>query len=198
MPRVRVRKTSKGQSDLSRYKDAYEEAKAEDSPRKAADKRGINHCSLLKYLRKRNASSHYIQRADPEKSGFNAPIVNSWLTIIAQKLKNAVDERHRASDPLRRCTNEDSSRKHARCGQGGLSVAILSNVVLESQTAFGMRTGSRQMLKSKRELESKGRLGIDIGYISPMQSKRLLMRIKASSESVFTNQKKVADWIDGS
>ncbi|GBP82143.1 hypothetical protein EVAR_62196_1 [Eumeta japonica] len=73
----------KRQSDLSRYKDAYEEVKAGDSLRKAADKHGINHCSLLRYLRKRLASSH-IQRADPENSGFNAPVVNSELTKTAQ------------------------------------------------------------------------------------------------------------------
>ncbi|GBP63387.1 hypothetical protein EVAR_56498_1 [Eumeta japonica] len=86
MPRVRVRKTYGGQNDLSRYKDAYDEVKAEDSLRKAADKHGINHCSFLRYLRKRHATSHYIQKADPKKSGFNAPVVDSGLTKTAQKV----------------------------------------------------------------------------------------------------------------
>ncbi|GBP24864.1 hypothetical protein EVAR_14197_1 [Eumeta japonica] len=80
MPRIRVRKTSKGQSDWSRYKDALEEVNAGDSQRKAAHKQGINHYSLLKYLRKQSASSHYIQIADPKKSGFNAPVANNELT----------------------------------------------------------------------------------------------------------------------
>ncbi|GBP46529.1 hypothetical protein EVAR_45949_1 [Eumeta japonica] len=62
MPRVRVRKTSRGQSNLSRYKDAYEEVEAGDSLRKAGDKRAINHCFLLRYSRKRHASSHCIQQ----------------------------------------------------------------------------------------------------------------------------------------
>ncbi|KAG5892532.1 hypothetical protein JTB14_011121 [Gonioctena quinquepunctata] len=56
MPRVRVRKTSRGQIELSRYRDAYEEVKAGDSLRNAADKHGINYCSLLRYIRKRDAS----------------------------------------------------------------------------------------------------------------------------------------------
>ncbi|KAG5887182.1 hypothetical protein JTB14_028985 [Gonioctena quinquepunctata] len=55
MPRVRVRKTSRGQIEVSRYRDAYEEVKAGDSLRDAADKHGINHCSLLRYIRKRDA-----------------------------------------------------------------------------------------------------------------------------------------------
>ncbi|XP_011136537.2 uncharacterized protein LOC105181464 [Harpegnathos saltator] len=58
MPRVRARKTSRGQVDLSRYKDAYEEVKAGDSLRKAAEKHGVNHCSLLRYIRKRDASGN--------------------------------------------------------------------------------------------------------------------------------------------
>ncbi|GBP74729.1 hypothetical protein EVAR_103563_1 [Eumeta japonica] len=36
-PRVRARKTSRGESDLSRYKDAYEAVKTGDLLRKAAD-----------------------------------------------------------------------------------------------------------------------------------------------------------------
>lgn len=56
MPRVRVRKTSRGQVNLSRYKDAFEDVRAGDSLRKAADKHGVNHCSLLRYIRKRDAS----------------------------------------------------------------------------------------------------------------------------------------------
>ncbi|GBP70020.1 hypothetical protein EVAR_39603_1 [Eumeta japonica] len=73
MPKVHVRKTSREQSDLSRYKDAYEEFKVGDLLRKAADKHRIYHCSVLRYLRKRHALSHYIQRTDPETSGFIAP-----------------------------------------------------------------------------------------------------------------------------
>ncbi|KAG5870486.1 hypothetical protein JTB14_001680 [Gonioctena quinquepunctata] len=123
MPRVRVRKTSRGQIELSRYRDAYEEVKAGDSLRNAADKHGINHCSLLRYIRKHDASgeddqvmgyeahnrifneeqeqelSKYLircadiyfglpkkKKADPEKSGFNASLVNSGLTKSAQKV----------------------------------------------------------------------------------------------------------------
>lgn len=56
MPRVRARKTLRGQVDLSKYKEAYEEVKAGDSLRKSAEKHGVNHCSLLRYIRKRDAS----------------------------------------------------------------------------------------------------------------------------------------------
>ncbi|GBP19562.1 hypothetical protein EVAR_102110_1 [Eumeta japonica] len=76
----RMIKTDKEQSDLSRYKDAYEEVKPRDSLVKAADNHGINHCFLLRCLQKRDASSPYIQRADTEESGFKAPVVDSGLT----------------------------------------------------------------------------------------------------------------------
>ncbi|KAH9627647.1 hypothetical protein HF086_009797 [Spodoptera exigua] len=56
MPRVRVRKTSRGNIDLSSYSNAYEEVKAGETLRKAAEKHGINHCSLLRYIRKRDAT----------------------------------------------------------------------------------------------------------------------------------------------
>lgn len=56
MPRVRVRKTSRGHTSLSNYSDAYEEVKAGYSLRKAAEKHGLNHCSLLRYIKKRDAS----------------------------------------------------------------------------------------------------------------------------------------------
>ncbi|GBP79095.1 hypothetical protein EVAR_103520_1 [Eumeta japonica] len=84
--RVRVKKSNpRGQNDLSTYKDAHEEVKPEVSLRKAADKHGINHCSLLRYLRKRHASSHYNQRTYPEKSGLNAAVVNSGLTKMGRR-----------------------------------------------------------------------------------------------------------------
>ncbi|KAG5896732.1 hypothetical protein JTB14_014608 [Gonioctena quinquepunctata] len=67
MPRVRVRKTSRGQIELSRYRDAYEEVKAGDSLRNAAGKHGINHCSLLRYIRKRDASGE-----DDQVMGYRA------------------------------------------------------------------------------------------------------------------------------
>ncbi|KAG5870860.1 hypothetical protein JTB14_032388 [Gonioctena quinquepunctata] len=67
MPRVRVRKTPRGQIELSRYRDAYEEVKAGDSLRNAADKHGINHCSLLRYIRKRDASGE-----DDQVMGYRA------------------------------------------------------------------------------------------------------------------------------
>ncbi|KAG5870019.1 hypothetical protein JTB14_013871 [Gonioctena quinquepunctata] len=67
MPRVRVRKTSRGQIELSRYRDAYEEVKAGDSLLNAADNHGINHCSLLRYIRKRDASDE-----DDQVMGYRA------------------------------------------------------------------------------------------------------------------------------
>ncbi|CAK1581494.1 unnamed protein product [Parnassius mnemosyne] len=56
MPRVRQRKTTRGQVDLSTYKQAYEDVKAGSSLRTAAEKNGLNHCSLLRYVRKRDAT----------------------------------------------------------------------------------------------------------------------------------------------
>ncbi|GBP79476.1 hypothetical protein EVAR_59150_1 [Eumeta japonica] len=87
---VRIRKTSRGQSDLSRYKDAYEAVKAGDSLQKAGGKNGMNYCPLLRYLRKRHTSRHYTQRADQEKSGLNATVVNSGLAKTAQKVDLAM------------------------------------------------------------------------------------------------------------
>lgn len=56
MPRVRQRKTTRGRADLSTYKQAYEDVKAGSSLRTAAEKNGLNHCSLLRYVRKRDAT----------------------------------------------------------------------------------------------------------------------------------------------
>ncbi|XP_049873490.1 jerky protein homolog-like [Pectinophora gossypiella] len=56
MPRVRVRKTSRGQIDISSYEDAYKSVKAGLSLRKAAERYGVHYCSLLRYKRKRDAS----------------------------------------------------------------------------------------------------------------------------------------------
>lgn len=55
MPRKRVRKTSRGESDILWYKNAYDEVKLGTSLRKAAEKYGINYVSLLRYKRKRDA-----------------------------------------------------------------------------------------------------------------------------------------------
>ncbi|KAL4719587.1 hypothetical protein ACJJTC_010640 [Scirpophaga incertulas] len=57
MPRKRVRKTSRGESDLLLYKNAYEEVKIGTSLRRAAEKYGINYVSLLRYKRKRDAAN---------------------------------------------------------------------------------------------------------------------------------------------
>lgn len=56
MPRVRQRKTTRGQADLLTYKQAYEDVKAGSSLRTAAKKNGLNHCTLLRYVRKRDAA----------------------------------------------------------------------------------------------------------------------------------------------
>lgn len=58
MPRVRQRKTTKGRADLATYKQAYEDVKAGSSLRTAAEKNGLNHCSLFRYIRKRNAAGN--------------------------------------------------------------------------------------------------------------------------------------------
>lgn len=58
MPRVRQRKTTKGRTDLSTYKQAYEDVKAGSSLRTAAEKNGLNHSSLFRYIRKRDAAGN--------------------------------------------------------------------------------------------------------------------------------------------
>ncbi|CAG9133859.1 unnamed protein product [Plutella xylostella] len=68
MPRVRVRKTLRAQIDLLQYKNAYEEVKAGYSLRTAAEKHGVNHCSLLRYVRKRDASGG----EENQDMGYNA------------------------------------------------------------------------------------------------------------------------------
>ncbi|KAG5890315.1 hypothetical protein JTB14_032825 [Gonioctena quinquepunctata] len=88
MPRVRVRKTSRGQIELSRYRHAYEEVKAGDSLRNAADKHGINHCSLLRYIRKRDASGEDDQVTDrPNHEYTTESAVVSTLNAIPSEDK---------------------------------------------------------------------------------------------------------------
>lgn len=53
MPRKRIRKTSRGESDILLYKNAYDDVKLGASLRQAAEKFGINYVSLLRYKRKR-------------------------------------------------------------------------------------------------------------------------------------------------
>lgn len=55
MPRKRIRKTTKGMSDTSQYLEAYEDIRRGMSLRKAANKHNLNHVSLLRYKRKREA-----------------------------------------------------------------------------------------------------------------------------------------------
>ncbi|XP_037870942.1 uncharacterized protein LOC119629361 [Bombyx mori] len=58
MPRVRQRKTTKGRADLSTYKQAYDDVKAGSSLRTTAEKHGLNHCSLFRYVHKRDAAGN--------------------------------------------------------------------------------------------------------------------------------------------
>lgn len=57
MPRKRVKKTARGQIDISRYKDAYDDLKAGGSLRTTAEKYGVNYVSLLRYKRKRDLAN---------------------------------------------------------------------------------------------------------------------------------------------
>ena len=56
MPGNRVRKTERGQYDITKYKDAYTEVKRGTSLRKAADMHEVNRMSLLRYIRKRDGA----------------------------------------------------------------------------------------------------------------------------------------------
>ena len=55
MPRKRIRKTLRGESDIMLYKNAYDEVKLGVSLRRAAEKYGVNYVSLLRYKRKIDA-----------------------------------------------------------------------------------------------------------------------------------------------
>lgn len=57
MPRIRVRKTQRGQSDLSSYAAAYEDVKQGTSLRVASERHGVNRMSLWRYLRKRDKAN---------------------------------------------------------------------------------------------------------------------------------------------
>lgn len=57
MPRKRVRKTSRGESDIVSYRNAYDEVKRGSSLRQAAVKYGVNYISLLRYKRKRDIAN---------------------------------------------------------------------------------------------------------------------------------------------
>ncbi|CAH4034404.1 unnamed protein product [Pieris brassicae] len=54
MPRIRLRKTERARSDISKYKHAYEEVKRGTSLRRAAEMHNINRMSLLRYILKRD------------------------------------------------------------------------------------------------------------------------------------------------
>lgn len=56
MPRKRVRKTERGQCDITKYKDAYTEVKRGTFLWKAADIHEVNRMSLLRYIRKRDGA----------------------------------------------------------------------------------------------------------------------------------------------
>lgn len=57
MPRKRIRKTLRGESDITLYKNAYDEIKLGISLRRAAEKYGVNYVSLLRYKRKIDAAN---------------------------------------------------------------------------------------------------------------------------------------------
>lgn len=57
MPRKRIRKTSRGESDILSYNNAYDEVKLGASLRQAAEKYGVNYVSLLRYKRKMEAAN---------------------------------------------------------------------------------------------------------------------------------------------
>ncbi|GBP86135.1 hypothetical protein EVAR_62297_1 [Eumeta japonica] len=75
------------------------------------------HCSLLRYLRKRHASNHHIQRADAGKSGFNAPVVKSGLTKPHRRdiLTTLEQLWHRHHDAARGLSGQP--RTHRAAGQ---------------------------------------------------------------------------------
>ncbi|GBP66051.1 hypothetical protein EVAR_37699_1 [Eumeta japonica] len=54
----------------------------------------------------KNASNHYIQRADPEINGFNAPVVNSGLTNTADMFK-PLEKRADVRDVLVKCDRNE-------------------------------------------------------------------------------------------
>ncbi|KAG7296296.1 hypothetical protein JYU34_021426 [Plutella xylostella] len=85
MPRVRVRKTLRAQIDLLQYKNAYEEVKAGYSLRTAAEKHGVNHCSLLRYVRKRDASGG----EENQDMGYKALVVACYssFNIVTENVR---------------------------------------------------------------------------------------------------------------
>ncbi|XP_051154862.1 uncharacterized protein LOC127277619 [Leptopilina boulardi] len=64
MPRERVRKTTRGPSDMSLFHRAYDQVKDGKSLRKAAEMNGINYVSLLRYVRKRDS----VENEDEKKN----------------------------------------------------------------------------------------------------------------------------------
>jgi hypothetical protein len=56
MPKKRVRKSSRGECDISCYKNAYNKVKTGISLRKAAENHRVNYASLLQYIRKRDVT----------------------------------------------------------------------------------------------------------------------------------------------
>lgn len=71
MPRQRVRKTTRGQNDISLYKNAYVEVKSGKSLRSAAEMYGVNYVSLLRYVKKRDQAEG--EKAENVNMGYVAP-----------------------------------------------------------------------------------------------------------------------------
>lgn len=66
MPRKRQRNTERGQYDISKFEQAYDEVKRGISIRKAAGTHALNRMSLLRYIRKRDEAG-----ADPDVSSIS-------------------------------------------------------------------------------------------------------------------------------
>lgn len=95
MPRTRTRKTSRGESDISLYKNAYEELKLGASLRRAAEKYNINYGSLLRYKRKRDA-------ADENDQG---QAENVGMGYVAHNRVFNQDQERQLSEYLIRCAD---------------------------------------------------------------------------------------------
>lgn len=120
MPRNRVRKTDRGLTDISQYKQAYEEVLNGKSARAAAKDFGLCHVSLLRYKRKREEHDADSDSHSTVVMGYNSAkkvFSNEQETRIVDYINKATDMYGGSLSPkeIRRLAFELARKQKVSC-----------------------------------------------------------------------------------
>lgn len=94
MPRKRIRKTTRGNTDITDFENAYDEHKKGTSLRRSAEIYGINHCTLLRYIKKRTAAIEEGATKETVKMGYvahNRVFTSEQESVLAKYLIRCAD-----------------------------------------------------------------------------------------------------------